>query len=44
MNQVIIEDIVVTNITARLIAMAGLVSLEIAIKEHNPRKRDNMTL
>jgi hypothetical protein len=44
MSQVMIEDIVVTNITARLIARAGFVSLEMAIKEHKPKKRERMTL
>jgi hypothetical protein len=38
------EDIVVTNITDKLIANAGLVSLEIATKEHSPKKRESMTL
>jgi hypothetical protein len=38
------EDIVVTNITAKLMAKAGFVSLEIAINEHKPKKRDNITL
>jgi hypothetical protein len=44
MNQVMMEDIVVTNITDKLIAKAGLVSLEMATKEHNPRNLDKMTL
>jgi hypothetical protein len=44
MSHVIIEDMVVTNMTAKLIASAGFVCFEIAIKEHNPKKRDNMTL
>jgi hypothetical protein len=39
-----IEDIVVTNITARLIARAGFVSLDIAIKEHRPKNRERITL
>jgi UV DNA damage repair endonuclease len=39
-----IDDIVVTNITAKLIARAGLVCLEIAIKEQSPKKRESMTL
>jgi hypothetical protein len=38
-----IEDIVVTNITDKLMANAGFVSLEIATKEHNPKKRERMT-
>jgi hypothetical protein len=42
--QVMIEDIVVTNITAKLIARAGFVSLEIAMNEHSPRNRESMTL
>jgi hypothetical protein len=44
MSQVITDDIVVTNITARLIASAGFVSLEIAIKEQSPRNRERITL
>jgi hypothetical protein len=43
-SHVMIDDIVVTNITARLIAMAGFVSLDIATKEHKPKKRESMTL
>ncbi len=39
-----IEDIVVTNITARLIAKAGLVSLEMAINEQRPRNLERITL
>jgi hypothetical protein len=35
---------VVTNITAKLIASAGLVSLEMAIKEQSPKKRERITL
>jgi hypothetical protein len=44
MTQVIIEDMVVTNITDKLIAKAGFVSLEIAIKEHSPKNLESMTL
>jgi hypothetical protein len=44
MNQVIIEDIVVTNITDKLMAKAGFVSLEIAINEHRPKNLERMTL
>jgi hypothetical protein len=44
MSHVIIEDMVVTNMTERLIARAGLVCLDMAIKEHNPRNRESMTL
>jgi hypothetical protein len=43
MNQVMIEDMVVTNITDKLMAKAGLVSLDIAMKEHNPKKRERIT-
>jgi hypothetical protein len=35
---------VVTNITDKLMAKAGFVSLEIAIKEHKPKNRENITL
>ncbi|MFH1492529.1 MAG: hypothetical protein ABIE81_04240 [Candidatus Omnitrophota bacterium] len=35
---------VITNVTAMLMAKAGLVSLEMAIKGHNPRNLDNITL
>jgi hypothetical protein len=41
---VITEAIVVTNITDKLMANAGLVSLEMAIKEQRPKKRERMTL
>jgi hypothetical protein len=39
-----IEDMVVTNITERLIAKAGFVCLEMAIKEQRPRNLESMTL
>jgi hypothetical protein len=35
---------VVTNITDTLIANAGFVSLDMAIKEHKPKKRESITL
>jgi hypothetical protein len=38
------EAMVVTNMTDKLIARAGFVSLEIAMKEHKPRKRERITL
>jgi hypothetical protein len=41
---VIIEDIVVTNITDRLMAKAGLVSFDIAIKEQSPKNLESITL
>ncbi len=44
MSQVMMEDMVVTNITAKLMAKAGLVSLEMAINEQSPRNRDKITL
>lgn len=34
----------VTKVTAKLIANAGLVCLEIAINEQSPKKRDRITL
>jgi hypothetical protein len=43
-NHVMAEDIMVTNVTAILMANACLVSLDIATKGHNPRKRDRITL
>jgi hypothetical protein len=39
-----IDDMTITNITAELIANAGLVSLEIAINEQSPKKRERITL
>jgi hypothetical protein len=44
MNQVIMEDMVVTNITDKLMARAGFVCLEIATKEHRPKNREKITL
>jgi hypothetical protein len=44
MNQVIREDIVVTNITDKLMARAGFVCLEMATKEHKPKNREKITL
>jgi hypothetical protein len=38
------DEEVITNVTAKLIASAGFVSLEIAIKGHKPRKRERITL
>ena len=39
-----IDDMVVTNMTARLMAKAGLVCFEMAIKEHKPKNLDRITL
>jgi hypothetical protein len=44
MAHVIMEDMVVTNITAKLMANAGLVSFDIATKEQSPRNLDRITL